>query len=322
MKILICPLNWGLGHATRCVPLISKYIAEGHDVVLASDGYPMAFLKQAFPHLKILEIPSYSIRYAAGNSQIWAMAGNFPQIIKGIYHENKWLDTLLRAEHFDLVISDNRFGLWTKKTRSIYITHQFMIKMPKWLKFFEPLAWWLHRQIINQYNECWIPDYEVNGGLSGDLAHKYPFPKNAKFIGILSRFLAPENYMPNSHFDVVALVSGIEPQRTLFEKFITQKYQKSIEKVLIVCGKPTVNNQFIENENRTFVSHLPDIELAQYLIGAKKIIARSGYSTIMDLHVLKCLDKVEFIPTPGQTEQEYLAGYINERKSQIVPFTV
>jgi len=309
MKILICPLNWGLGHATRCVPLISKYMAEGHDVALASDGYPKAFLKQAFPEIKLLELPSYSIRYAAGNSQIWAMARNFPKIIKGIYQENKWLDTLLQAEHFDLVISDNRFGLWTEKTRCIYITHQLMIKMPKWLKIFEPLAWWLHRQIINQYNECWIPDYEANGGLSGDLAHKYPMPQNVQFIGILSRFSAPENYTPNTHFDVVALVSGIEPQRTLFENELVQRFAKSKEKTLIVCGKPSANNSRLQIGNICFATHIADAELAQYLIGSKKIIARSGYSTIMDLHALNCMEKAEFIPTPGQTEQEYLAGY-------------
>jgi predicted glycosyltransferase len=322
MKILICPLNWGLGHATRCVPIIRKYLSDRHEVVLAADGYPLEFLKLEFPELETLELPSYPVRYSAGNSQIMAMARNLPSILKGIYCEHIWLRKLLKIDHFDLVISDNRFGLWTKQTNCIYMTHQLMIKMPKWLKTLEPLAWWLHRQIINRYNKCWIPDYKENGGLSGDLAHKYSLPKNAEFIGTLSRFLEPENYKPDTTFDVVAIVSGIEPQRTLFENEMVQRFAKSNEKTLILCGKPTAKNSRLQIGNICFATHIADAELAPYLIGSKKIIARSGYSTIMDLHVLNCLEKAELIPTPGQTEQEFLAGYINERKSQFSPSTV
>jgi len=311
MKTLICPLNWGLGHATRCVPIIRKYVAEGHEIVLAADGYPLEFLKLEFPELETIELPSYPVRYSAGKFQVLAMARNLPQIITGIYREHKWLRNLLKAEHFDLIISDNRFGLLTKQTNCIYITHQLMIKMPKRLKVLEPLVWWLHRQIINQYNKCWIPDYEANGGLSGNLSHKYPLPKNAEFIGTLSRFLKPETYKPDSKFDVVAIVSGIEPQRTLFENQLVQRFAKSNEKTLIVCGKPTAKNSKLQIGNICFATHIADAELASYLMGAKKIIARSGYSTIMDLHALNCLEKAEFIATPGQTEQEYLAGYIN-----------
>jgi len=316
MRILICPLNWGLGHATRCVPIIRTYFADGHELVLAADGYPLQFLKQEFPSLEFIELPSYPIRYSAGKSQIVAMIRNLPNIVKGIYREHKWLCNYLKTNRFDLVISDNRFGLWTKRTTCIYMTHQLMIKMPKRLKLIESLAWWLHRQVINQYTTCWIPDYPENQGLSGDLAHKYPLPRNAHFIGPQTRFLTPEKYTPDTSFDVVAIVSGIEPQRTLFEESIAKRFGKSNEKTLIVCGKPGDNNQRTELDNLCFVSHIPDMELAQYLIGCKKIIARSGYTTIMDLHALNCLGKAEFTPTPGQTEQEYLAEYIKDRKSQ------
>lgn len=316
MKILICPLNWGLGHATRCVPIIRKYITEGHQIVLAADGYPLEFLKQEFPELETIELPSYSIRYSAGNSQVVAMIRNLPNIVKGIYREHYWLQKLLKEQKFDLVISDNRFGLFTKQITCIYMTHQLMIKMPKWLKALEPLAWWLHRQVINRYNKCWIPDFPENQGLSGDLAHNYTLPRNAHFIGPQTRFLKPEKYTPDSTFDVVAIVSGIEPQRTLFEESIAKRFGKSTEKTLIVCGKPGDINQRIELDNLCFASHIPDTELAQYLIGCQKIIARSGYSTLMDLEALNCLQKAELIPTPGQTEQEYLAEYITIRESR------
>ncbi len=319
MKILVCPLNWGLGHATRCVPIIRNYLANGHDVTIAADGFPLQFLKLTFPNLRILELPSYSVRYSAKNTQVAAMLRNLPFIIKGIYKEHQWLKKLLKTETFNLVISDNRFGLWTKQVECIYMTHQLMIKMPTALKVLEPAVWWLHRQIINQYNKCWIPDFEQNSGLSGDLAHKYPLPKNAQFIGIQTRFTASDSTFNNKSYDVVAIVSGIEPQRTLFENQLRKRFEKSDEKILIVCGKPTENLNKQEFENITLVSHLPDGELAIYLTGAKKIIARSGYSTIMDLNALNCLQKTEFIPTPGQTEQEYLAQFINSRKNVTTP---
>jgi hypothetical protein len=306
MKVLICPLNWGLGHATRCVPIIRRLLAEGHEPVVVADGYPLIFLKQEFPSLRFIEFSSYQIYYAAGKSQVGAMLFNFPNIISGIIREYFWLKDLLQTEHFDQVISDNRFGMWNKRTHSIYMTHQLMVKMPRNLKFLEPLVHNIHKAFIKRYDECWIPDRAENGGLSGDLAHKYLLPQHAKFIGTLSRFQGLENIQPNNDFDVVAVISGVEPQRTIFEDSLILKYQRKAEKTLIVCGKPQAAKTESRIGNITLVSHLPDSELVAVMLGAKRIICRSGYSSIMDLETLKCLHKTEFIPTPGQTEQEYL----------------
>jgi len=305
-KILICPLNWGLGHATRCVPIIRQLMADGHELVLVSDGFPLQFLRQEFPTLRFIEFSSYSIKYSKSNSQIGAMMGSFPTIFKGIRNEHRWLNTLLETEHFDQIISDNRFGMWNKNAHSVYMTHQIMVKMPRNLKFLEPLVHQIHKLFINRYNECWIPDRKENGGLSGDLSHKYSLPRNASFIGTLSRFQGMENNQPKIGFDVVAVVSGVEPQRTIFEDNLILKYKNAPEKILIVQGQPQADNKETKNGNVTLVSHLSNQELAAYLIGAKKIICRSGYSSIMDLDTLKCLHKAELIPIPGQTEQEYL----------------
>ena len=307
MKILICPLNWGLGHATRCVPIIQKLLSEGHELVLVSDGFPLEFLRQEFPMLRFIELPSYSIIYSKGKSQIFAMFRSFPEICGGILKEHLWLRNLLKSEHFDQIISDNRFGLWNKHIHSIYITHQLMVKMPSSLKILEPVIWLLHRIIINRYNACWIPDSKENGGLSGDLAHKYPLPKKADFIGPLSRFSNMGRILPNMNFDTVAILSGVEPQRSIFEKELIQMYQNTESKTLIIKGQPNNLKQETKQGSITLVSHLLSNEIATYLLGAKKIISRSGYSTIMDLDALNCLDKVEFTPTPGQTEQEYLS---------------
>ncbi|HZK68754.1 MAG TPA: hypothetical protein VFC36_04060 [Paludibacter sp.] len=306
MKVLICPLNWGLGHATRCVPIIQKLMNEGHEPVLVADGYPLQFLRQEFPSLRFIELSSYSVYYASGTSQVGAMLFNFPSIVRGIINEHSWLRNLLQTEHFDQIISDNRFGMWNKRIHSIYITHQLMVKMPQGLKFLEPLVHLVHKTVINRYNECWIPDTKENGSLSGDLAHKYPLPTNAKFIGTLSRFQGMETIIPTTDYDLVAIVSGVEPQRTLFEESLILKYRNRTEKVMIIGGQPQQTKTKKHNGNITLVSHLPTHELAAVFLGAKKIISRSGYSTIMDLEALKCLHKAEFIPTPGQTEQEYL----------------
>ena len=306
MKILICPLNWGLGHATRCVPIIRNLISDGHEIAFVSDGYPLELLKQEFPTLRFFELPSYSVQYSKSKWQVGAMMHSFPAILIGIFRENRWLNQLLKTEHFDQVISDNRFGMWNKQVHSIYITHQLMVKMPKGLKFLEPIIWLIHRCFIYQYNECWIPDVERKPGLSGDLAHKYPLPKKAKFIGILSRFNGLKNTIVNNNFEVVAVLSGLEPQRSIFEKELVAEYRNEPYKTLIVKGQPQNTKVETHIGNITIVSHLSSNEMAAILKGAKRIVSRSGYSSIMDLAALSCLEKAEFFPTPGQTEQEYL----------------
>lgn len=232
---------------------------------------------------------------------------SIPNIIRGIIKEHFWLKKILKKEPFDQVISDNRFGLWNKQVHSIYITHQLMVKMPRVLKMFEPLVWFIHRCFINRYNACWIPDNIGNNGLSGDLSHKYPLPTNAKFIGTQSRFRNMIDIQPDTRYEVAAIVSGIEPHRTIFEKSLLEKYRNADYRTLIISGQPQVGNTETNIENITLVPHLSDVEIASVFLGAKKIISRSGYSTIMDLSALNCLQKAEFFPTPGQTEQEYLA---------------
>ena len=313
-KVLVCPLNWGLGHATRCVPIIREQLAAGNEVVICADGYPLEFLRQEFPALRTIELPSYPIRYSKRKSQVMAMLRFLPILLKGIYVENKWLKKLLRQEHFDVIISDNRFGLWNRDIHSIYITHQVMVKMPKGLKGLEPLGYAMHKQIINKYDECWIPDFAEDGGLSGDLSHKYALPANAKFIGTLSRFNDCKLTAADAGFQIVAVLSGVEPQRTLFENELIAAYKNSDKKTLIVQGKP--GSEPFRKEitgNLTVVPYMNTSELAAVLMGCDEIISRSGYTTIMDLNALNCLNKARLIPTPGQTEQEYLAGYLQSK---------
>lgn len=313
MKILVAPLNWGLGHASRCIPIVQQLLDKGNEVILGGDGESLVLLHKYFPQLQFIQLPSLQLQYSKGNSQVWAMLKAIPKIIRWSFQDHVTLKLLLMGNYFDQVISDNRFGLHHKDTYSIYITHQIMIKMPKSLKWLEPFGRWIHQQIIKKYDECWIPDFEKEPNLSGDLSHKYSLFKNSKYIGPLSRFsLNTEtiNSARENNYDIVAILSGLEPHRTLFEQEIINKYQNQEEKVLIVRGKPEQSMSITKHANLTFVPYLADDKLLPIMKAAKKIIARSGYSTIMDLYTLKMLDKAELIPTPGQTEQCYLAEHI------------
>lgn len=309
-KILICPLNWGLGHATRDVPIIKELLEKGNEVVIAADGYPLKFLQEEFPQLRTIEYPSYPVQYSKKNTQVFALMKFLPKMFRDVEKEHKWLEKLLKKEQFDMVISDNRFGLWSKKVHSVYITHQVMIKMPKPLQFLEPITYQIHKEIIEKYDECWIPDYEADGGLSGDLSHKYPVPKNAKFVGMLSRFSALKDVPANPKYKNVVILSGVEPQRTIFEKKMLKKYEELDEKTLLIIGKPAKKVQTKKVGQVKIVSHLSSEELAAVFKGAHTIVSRSGYTTVMDLEALQVLKKVHFFPTPGQTEQEYLADYL------------
>jgi len=327
LNILVAPLNWGLGHASRCIPLIRQLIKDGNTPILASDGQALILLKQVFPDLTTITLPSYSISYSRSNTQVWAILKSLPAIIQASIQEHRVLKEIVEKHQIEKIISDNRFGMWHREVHSIYITHQLMIKMPKGFKFLEKTVWRLHQWIINQYDACHIPDYEGVDNLSGDLSHLYPLPKNARFMGPLSRFkLSDVDFAakPVKEYDTVAIISGPEPQRSIFEAEIIAQFKDSQACILLIQGKPgnaekgKVRVQKLNNiaADIDSVPHLDDVDFITHLLAASKIICRAGYSTIMDLDAINCLHKAVFIPTPGQTEQEYLADYHHKKREE------
>ena len=307
MKILVAPLNWGLGHATRCVPLIRKYMTAGHEVVIGGDGESLIWLYRYFPTLRFIELAPLTIRYSASSSQVGAIIKALPELIRFSREDYRRLKTILEAESFDVIISDNRFGLYHKQVYSIYITHQLTIRCPNGLRFLEPLLRRLHQRIYRHYDEVWVPDYEDPAlSLAGDLTHLLPSnPSKIKYIGPLSRFERC-NFHSSSRYqtETVAILSGPEPQRSLLEDQLMARHQP----MLIVRGLTTRPFVVLKHDDITLVPWLRDDDLVPVLQQAKKIICRSGYTSIMDLHALGVLDKAELIPTPGQSEQEYLAS--------------
>lgn len=319
MKILVAPLNWGLGHASRCVPLVQRLLDEGHEVILGGDGESLTLLRKHFPKLRYTYLAPLNLQYSKGTRQVFAILRAMPKLIKWSMKDHLMLKALLNEESIDRVISDNRFGLYNKKTESIYITHQLHIMLPRGWKWAEPIASRIHARICMRYNKVWVPDYaDPQKSLAGQLSHT---TAQVEYIGPLSRF-QKQSLITNhqSPFDIVAVLSGLEPHRTLLEKEIIARYSGTEEQVLIVQGLMHRPNTRIKQGNITIVPYMTDSELTSALLGAKHIIARSGYSTIMDLHALGLLTansqqptaKIELIPTPGQPEQEYLATLYNK----------
>lgn len=335
MKILVAPLNWGLGHASRCVPLIRRLTDEGNEVILGGDGASMTLLRRHFPKLRYTYLAPLDVRYSAGKSQVWAILRALPGLIAWSMKDHAMLQALLREEKIDRVISDNRFGLYSKETECIYMTHQLSIRLPRPWRWLEPLVARLHARVYTRYNKVWIPDYEDrDSSLAGELSHpEQSFVHRPSslcpwiYIGPQSRF-GISAYQPidlSTPYDVVAVLSGPEPQRTILEKEIAARYSGKDERVLVVQGLMNRPNTRIKRGNMTIVPTITDSELAATLLGAKRIIVRSGYSTIMDLEALGLLPSpaaqesspiIEFIPTPGQPEQEYLAFWVQKRTSK------
>lgn len=299
-RTLIAPLHWGLGHAARCIPIINNEMQAGNVVYVAATGVQKALLQEHFPAATFVEIPFMEITYPKDGNMVRHFALSGPRLLHNIWREHKLLKTLTQKLQLTKVISDSRFGLWNRSVESIFITHQVEIQSP----VFQEIINMLNRWIMSKYDEVWIPDYEAFPGLAGKLSHPKKLPVNAQYIGPLSRFKKPNQTTAPKLWDAIALISGPEPQRTLFEAEITRMFIKSGEKALILKGQPNLAENSVF-ENISVVNHLKDEELIKALLGAKKIYARSGYSTIMDLHALGLT--ATFFPTPGQTEQEYLA---------------
>jgi uncharacterized protein (TIGR00661 family) len=306
-KVLVAPLDWGLGHATRCIPIIRELVALGCEVTIAASGLTEVLLRTEFPHLAILSLKGYEIRYGK-SGVIFSLLRQLPRILRTIKYEQKWLAELLKTEQFDAVISDNRPGLFHASIPCVYITHQLQI-LSGLGGMVDRLLYKLHSHYYKGFDEVWVPDFETAPGLAGKLSHPEQNSSKVKYIGPLTRL--QKNNETAFRYDLLILLSGPEPQRSIFEQEITKQLHHRNDKVLIVRGmpgtkmKPNHLPQNIEIQN-----HLSAAELESAIAASSLIICRSGYTTVMDLICLR--KKAVLIPTPGQTEQEYLARRLEE----------
>lgn len=307
--VLIAPLDWGLGHATRCIPIIRFLMSANYNIIIAAEGAQKKLLETEFPTLKIVHLPGYRLRY--GRSK-WKTVFNIflqvPKIFKAIRKENDWLKNFVANNTVNYIISDNRYGFYFHGIPSFFITHQLLIKTP-FGKRNEKILQKFNYRFIQKFTACWVPDYEGKINLAGDLSHPTCMPSiPVHYLGYLTRMKKAERKIVN---DILVLISGPEPQRTLFEKIIVDQLSQINLSVTIVRGLPNEPSSLLMPENVKVYNHLPAADLNNIINESSIVICRSGYSTVMDLIPLhkKCI----FVPTPGQTEQEYLANYLSEK---------
>jgi hypothetical protein len=301
-------LDWGLGHATRSVPII-KELLKNNTVILGITPFTRPIFDEEFPQLKKIELPAYNVTYSK-ILPVWIkLALSYPEISRIIKEEYKLLDRIIDENKVDVVISDSRFGLHSKKLHSIFISHQLFLKAP----VFEQFGNKVNRNYILNFDEVWVPDHE-NGSesLSGELSHGEHFHDNVKYIGPQSRLKDAEASLLSDRYDYLFLLSGPEPTRSELEVSLLLKWNESPGKTVFFVRGSKDHKENLERSPVSSLDHPTKEELKSLIFSSNKIICRSGYSTLMDMHLLGKKDLI-LIPTPGQTEQEYLAEYWKER---------
>lgn len=305
MKALVAPLDWGLGHATRCMPIIDALQNMGVEVHLGAAGRSLDLLSTEYPGHPIHQLPSCSIRYPEQGSMEWAMIHQMPQLLKTVIKDRKALGDLMAIHDFDLVISDNRYGFNSSRCQSVFITHQLNIQVSGKWKWTKRMIDKQNKNYINAFDELWIPDFAAPSNLSGLLSESpFELKVDPVFLGPISR-MSNMNEAEDFENELLVILSGPEPQRSILETKILDQAQAFNGSCLIVRGVTESSETRRLNDNIVLVDHMSSDDLAKAIASSKMICSRSGYSSLMDY----CASgkRAIIIPTPGQTEQEYLA---------------
>jgi|NOAtaT_7_FD_contig_123_17932_length_4951_multi_4_in_2_out_0_4 uncharacterized protein (TIGR00661 family) len=305
-RILVAPLDWGLGHATRSIPVVRELLARGYEVVLGSNGRPLALLRKEFPGIETVELPPYDVRYPTSNIY-WNISIQLPQIVSAVFTENRLMRNLVREKKIDGIISDHRLGCSHPAIPSVVIAHQLHLRVEN--RVIEWAVRKIHYAVLRRFQECWVPDYpDSANSLGGELDHPPLLSPPTRYIGPLSRLNKREIPV---EYDYLILLSGPEPQRTRLEERLRQQAGQLPHQILLVQGRTDVEKRMETKGNLSVVSYLTSEELETTIAKSGFVICRSGYSTLLDLAA--CGKRALLIPTPGQTEQEYLAEYLEEK---------
>ena len=310
--ILIAPLDWGLGHATRCIPIIAHLQTINCKVIIAAENATLKILTEAFPAIQSIRLTGYRIHYSRTKTFfLISLLSQVPKILLRSTNEHYWLKKVVKKYNVDAIISDNRFGLHHPVVPCVYITHQLSIQTGN--PFMDKLMQKIHFNSIKKFKYCWVPDFEDgDNNMAGLLSHPNSLPSNVTYIGCLSRF--KDICKPDKPSGIVAIISGPEPQRTIFEKILLKQLHQFKGKCMLVRGLPELHNKMslLQNGNLEVKNHLSMQDLNAAMLKADWVIARSGYTTVMDL--IKIRQKAILVATPGQTEQEYLADYLYKKE--------
>ena len=316
-SVCIAPLDWGLGHATRCITLIRALASLNYKIYIATEGKHESILKEAFPNATFLKLKGYRIWYTKQRALlIPGIIVQIPKIISAIIHEYSWLKKASIEYKFDLIISDNRFGFFHQKIKSVFITHQLELQTPfSWSTRLNQIITYA---ILKKYTACWVADMEPPMNLSGVLANPKHMPSiPIWYMNCLSRLYADQENIIDEVEKVesnkfLGIVSGPEPQRTMLENIFWQQGNAMGAPFVVVAGLPDNTGYYKKSESGVLYAHLNGKDLTTEIKHAKYIICRGGYTTLMEL--IPFNKKLILVPTPGQTEQEYLAQYWQFKK--------
>ena len=351
MKVLVAPLDWGLGHATRCVPIVREFLRAGAEVELAVVKANANFFREVFPDLRQRLAPSYNIVYPKHgyNMALWLLK-NSMHLNSVMRYEHHFAEEMVERHGYDVLFSDNRFAFYSKKAFSIYMTHQRRIAFPRAFAAFERIGVMWHANIMRKFDEVWVPDLEIYPGYAGSLSHSGATPgdKPMRYVGTLSRFsemrcvsekidfqnvveMSAEEFLASSakndfekrtfeignpemcaNYKVVAVVSGVEPARTQFELQLREALQQIPGRHMMILGKPSAEQKTWTEGNIEFHTHLATDAFADAVRRADYVVSRGGYSTVMDMAELGA--KCIFVPTPGQFEQIVLAHDLSKAR--------
>jgi UDP-N-acetylglucosamine transferase subunit ALG13 len=314
-SVLIAPLDWGLGHATRCIPVITGFIELGYSVTIATEGAHEIILREAFPTLTFLRLKGYHIRYSK-NVKGFAliMIAQIPRILYNILREFWWLHRTNRHQQFDLIVSDNRLGFFHFKTPSVFITHQLNLQTPfTWST--RLLQWMQYNWFKLFYDMVWVPDIEGDQNLSGILGNPRFKPSlPVWYMNCLSRLHAYASIQktgaaPNNLF--LGILSGPEPQRSILQDILWKAGNQLQQPFKLIAGTASQPNNHAVSEFGSIVPYLGGPDLVKAIENTRYIISRGGYTSLMELIPLN--KPLILVPTPGQTEQEYLAKRWQEK---------
>lgn len=309
-KILIAPLDWGLGHTARCIPLIRYIMSLGRTPLVAGNASQQSFIRETFENIDFIHLPGYDITYSKWNRFLQAgLLFQLPGICKTINSEHKWLQELSQNLQIDGIISDNRYGLFHSQIPSVIMTHQLLVQSGMGSAT-DRMVQKIHYSYLQRFNNVWVVDNPGIPNLAGKLSQTRMLPRGTKYIGLLSRFeniekekLAGDN--------LLVVLSGPEPQRTILSGILWQQVLDYGGNVVFIEGSESAIPPPVIPPHITYHKRLTDQYLTPLLRNAGIVICRSGYSTLMDLVAVQ--KKAILIPTTGQTEQEYLARYLNEQ---------
>jgi Glycosyltransferase family 28 C-terminal domain len=307
-SVLLSPLNWGLGHAMRDIPIIKALLAHNHNVTIAACGNALTVLQQEFPDCQFIEFEDYPSPYSAGRFFLPKLSVYFPTLLGAVARERREIERILSRNRFDLIISDNRLGVYSPHVPSLFITHQLHFHMTPALWPVELYASLLNRFHHSKFDRIIVPDNPPGPlSLAGKLSR--PDSDNARsrafFTGILTS--TPKQDVP-ADLDYLVLISGPEPQRTRLEEILIPMAQELDGRSVVLLGSPQRRCEAAVSGDCTVRPYVTNEEKAGLMNRAKFVICRSGYTTMMELAGLGKKAGL-FIPTPGQTEQEYLSWY-------------